>query len=38
MLQEDLETISAWFKLVEDTEAKYGVHDHNVHNFNETSF
>ncbi|KAF1922353.1 uncharacterized protein M421DRAFT_427000 [Didymella exigua CBS 183.55] len=25
MLQEDLETISAWFKLVEDTKAKYSL-------------
>jgi hypothetical protein len=38
MLQEDPKTISAWFKLVEDTRAKYGVHDHDVHNFDETSF
>jgi hypothetical protein len=38
ILQEDPETISAWFKLVEDTKAKYGVHDDNVHNFDETGF
>jgi hypothetical protein len=38
ILQEDLETISAWFKLVEDTKAKYSVHDNDVHNFNKTSF
>jgi hypothetical protein len=38
ILQEDPETISAWFKLVEDTKAKYGVHDHDVHNFDETGF
>jgi hypothetical protein len=37
-MQEDLEIISAWFKLVEDTKAKYSVHDYNVHNFNKTSF
>jgi hypothetical protein len=37
-LQENLETISAWFKLVEDTKAKYSVHNYNVHNFNKTSF
>jgi hypothetical protein len=37
ILQEDPEIISAWFKLVEDTKAKYGVHD-DVHNFNETGF
>ena len=30
--------ISAWFKLVEETKAKYGVHNDNVHNFNETGF
>jgi hypothetical protein len=38
ILQENPETISAWFKLVEDTKAKYGVHDHDVHNFDETGF
>jgi hypothetical protein len=38
ILQEDPETISAWFKLVEDTKAKYGVHDDDVHNFDETGF
>ncbi|KAF1930222.1 uncharacterized protein M421DRAFT_3965 [Didymella exigua CBS 183.55] len=38
ILQEDLETISAWFKLVEDTRAKYSVHDYDMHNFNKTSF
>jgi hypothetical protein len=38
ILQENLETISAWFKLVEDTKAKYSVHDHDVHNFDETGF
>ena len=38
ILQEDLETIGAWFKLVEDTKAKYGVHDNDVHNFDETGF
>jgi hypothetical protein len=38
ILQENLETISAWFKLVEDTTARYGVHDHDVHNFDETGF
>jgi hypothetical protein len=27
--------IGAWFKLVEDTKAKYGVHDDDVHNFDE---
>jgi hypothetical protein len=38
ILQEDPEIISAWFKLVEDTKAKYGVHDNDVHNFDETGF
>jgi hypothetical protein len=38
MLQEDPEIISAWFKLVKDTKAKYGIHDDDVHNFDETGF
>jgi hypothetical protein len=38
ILQEDLEIISAWFTLVEGTKAKYGVHDDDVHNFDETGF
>jgi hypothetical protein len=38
ILQEDPEIIGAWFKLVVDTKAKYGVHDHDVHNFDETGF
>jgi hypothetical protein len=38
ILQEDLEITGAWFKLVEDTKAKYGVHDNNVHNFDKTGF
>jgi hypothetical protein len=38
ILQEDLETIGAWFKLVEDTKAKYGIHNDDVHNFDETGF
>jgi hypothetical protein len=38
ILQEDPEIISAWFKLVEDTKAKYGVYNNDVHNFNETGF
>jgi hypothetical protein len=38
ILQEDPEIISAWFTLVEDTKAKYGVHDDDVHNFDETGF
>jgi hypothetical protein len=38
ILQEDPAVISAWFKLVEDTKAKYSVYNDDVHNFNETSF
>jgi hypothetical protein len=38
ILQEDLEIISAWFKVVEDTKAKYSVYNNDVHNFNETGF
>jgi hypothetical protein len=38
ILQEDPEIISAWFKLVEDTKAKYGVCDDDVHNFDKTGF
>jgi hypothetical protein len=38
ILQEDPETIGAWFKLVEDTKAKYGIHDDDMHNFDETGF
>lgn len=36
--QEDPEVISAWFKLVEDTIAKYGVNNDDIHNFDETGF
>jgi hypothetical protein len=32
ILQEVPEIIGAWFKLVEDTKAKYSVHDNDVHN------
>ena len=38
ILQEDPEVIGAWFKLVEETKAKYGVHDDDVHNFDKTRF
>jgi hypothetical protein len=38
ILQEDPDIISAWFKLVEDTKAKYGVHDDDMHNFDKTGF
>jgi hypothetical protein len=36
ILQEDPEIIGAWFRLVEETKAKYGVHDDDVHNFDES--
>jgi arginyl-tRNA--protein-N-Asp/Glu arginylyltransferase len=38
ILQKHSEIISTWFKVVEDTKAKYGVYDDYVHNFDETSF
>ena len=38
ILHEGPEIIGAWFKLVEDTKAKYSVHNYNMHNFNKTSF
>ena len=38
IVQEDPEIIGAWFKLVEETKAKYGVHDDDVHDFNESGF
>ena len=38
ILQEDPKVINAWFKLVEETKAKYGVHNNNIYNFNETRF
>jgi hypothetical protein len=38
MLQEDLGILSGWFKLVEDTKSKYGVHDNDIQNFDETGF
>jgi hypothetical protein len=38
MLQEDPEVIGAWFKLIEETKAKYGVHEDDMHNFDETGF
>jgi hypothetical protein len=37
-LREDPEMISAWFKLVEDAKAKFGVHNDDMHNFDETGF
>jgi hypothetical protein len=30
--------IGAWFKLVEETKAKYSLYNNNVHNFNESGF
>jgi hypothetical protein len=27
-----------WFKLVENTKAKYGIHDNDVYNFDKTGF
>ena len=30
--------INAWFKLVEETKVKYGVHNNNIYNFDETGF
>ena len=38
ILQEDPVVISAWFKLVEETKAKYGVYEDDVHNFDKTGF
>jgi hypothetical protein len=38
ILQEDPAVIGAWFKLVEETRARYGVQDDNVYNFDKTSF
>ena len=38
ILQEDPEVIKPWFKLVRDTMDQYGVHEDDVHNFDETGF
>ena len=38
ILQEDPEVINAQFELVKDTKAKYSIHDHDTHNFDETGF
>ena len=38
ILQEDPEVIGAWFKLVKETKAAYGIHEEDVHNFDETGF
>lgn len=37
-LCEDSELISAWFKLVHNMRAKYGIHDSDFYNFDETGF
>jgi hypothetical protein len=38
ILQEDPELITKWFMLVRDTIAQYGVHNDDIHNFDETGF
>ena len=38
ILQEDLEVINAWFKLVWDTKTKYGVYNDDIYNFNKIGF
>ena len=38
VLQEDPEVIGAWFELIRATITKYGVHNDDIHNFNETGF
>jgi hypothetical protein len=38
LLQEDPVVIRTWVELVEDTRAKYGVHNNDVHNFDKTGF
>ena len=35
---EDLKVTQGWFRLVEDTKAKYGILDEDIYNFNESSF
>ena len=37
-LCEDSELISAWFKLVYNMRAKYGIYDSDFYNFDETGF
>ncbi|CVL09140.1 related to transposase [Fusarium mangiferae] len=37
-LQEDPDVLSAWFRLVANMRAKYGVQDSNFYNFDETGF
>ena len=38
ILQEDPAVSGVLFTLVEDTKAKYGIHDGDMHNFDETGF
>jgi hypothetical protein len=38
ILQENPEIISKWFKLVEETKAKYSVHNNDMHKFDKTGF
>jgi hypothetical protein len=38
ILQEDPKVINTWFKLIEETKAKYSVYNNNIHNFDETRF
>jgi hypothetical protein len=38
ILQEDPEVVSAWFTLVSKTITKFGVHEDDIHNFDETGF
>ena len=37
-LCEDPVLIRSWFKLVEQTKAKYGIYDEDVYNFDEAGF
>jgi hypothetical protein len=37
-LCKDLALIRLWFKLIEQTKAKYGICNNNVYNFNEAGF
>ncbi|ELQ40400.1 hypothetical protein OOU_Y34scaffold00443g1 [Pyricularia oryzae Y34] len=37
-LCEDPDALNAWFRLVANTKAKYGIHDCDIYNFDETGF
>ncbi len=37
-MYEDFKLISAWFRLVENIRAKYGVLDYDFYNFDKTGF